>query len=49
MWEQHLRKSEFKTIYFNAWENDFEDNPSTALIGELQIINKKGEENSIKW
>ncbi len=48
MWEQDLKKSDFKTIYFNAWENDFEDNPLTALIGELQIINKKEEEKFSK-
>ncbi len=34
----------FKTIYFNAWENDFEDNPLTALIGELKVINISEEE-----
>lgn len=45
MWEQELKNAEFKTVYFNAWENDFEDNPLTALIGELKnIVNKKGEE-----
>jgi len=45
MWEQELKNAEFKTIYFNAWENDFEDNPLTALIGELKdIVHKKGEE-----
>ncbi|WP_373399515.1 P-loop NTPase fold protein [Algoriphagus halophilus] len=41
MWEQFLKNEEYKTIYLNAWENDFEDNPFTAFIGELQIINKK--------
>lgn len=35
MWQQHLSNENFKTIYFNAWENDFEENPLTALIGEL--------------
>lgn len=44
MWQQSLKNSEFKTIYFNAWENDFEDNPLTAFVGELQIINQKGED-----
>lgn len=41
MWQQLLKNNDFKTIYFNAWENDFEDNPLTAFVGELQIINKK--------
>ncbi|MBT0810161.1 hypothetical protein KIH41_02555 [Litoribacter ruber] len=44
MWEQMLINNDFKTIYFNAWENDFEDNPLTAFVGELQIINKKGKD-----
>lgn len=35
MWEQHLINQGFQTIYFNAWKNDFEDNPLLALIGEL--------------
>lgn len=44
MWEQLLKNNEFKTIYFNAWENDFEDNPLTAFVGELQVINKRDKE-----
>src|SRR5690606_29736484 len=44
MWEQLLKNNNFKTIYFNAWENDFEDNPLTAFVGELKIINKKGKD-----
>lgn len=44
MWEQSLKNLQFKTIYFNAWENDFEDNPLTAFLGELQILNNKEED-----
>lgn len=40
MWNQYLLNKEYKTIYFNAWENDFEDNPLTAFIGELKELNK---------
>ncbi|MFM9989530.1 P-loop NTPase fold protein, partial [Flavobacterium sp.] len=40
MWNQYLLNKEYKTIYFNAWENDFEDNPLTALVGELKEVNK---------
>lgn len=49
MWKQYLVKKDFNTIYFNAWENDFEDNPLTAFIGELQIIKKREDDkfNSI--
>lgn len=38
MWQAYLAKElQTKPIYFNAWENDFEDNPLRALLGELQI------------
>ncbi|SCY62401.1 KAP family P-loop domain-containing protein [Flavobacterium anhuiense] len=40
MWLVYLENLNFKTIYFNAWENDFEDNALTALIGELKPIMK---------
>lgn len=35
MFDQHIRNEGYTTIYFNAWENDFDDNPLSALIGEL--------------
>ena len=38
MWEQDLKDQNFQTVYFNAWENDFEDNPLTALMGELKTL-----------
>lgn len=40
MWKDHLENEseEFKTIYFNAWENDFEDNPFVALLGEMKTL-----------
>ncbi len=38
MWEQDLKNRGHKTLYFNAWENDFEDNPLTALMGELKSL-----------
>lgn len=45
MWNQYLLNKEYKTIYFNAWENDFEDNPLTALIGELKELSKTDSDN----
>ncbi|WP_312922145.1 KAP family P-loop NTPase fold protein [Empedobacter brevis] len=45
MWEQTLINEGYQTIYFNAWENDFEDNPLTALVGELNIIKKEDNTN----
>jgi len=38
MWQQLLVNQEFKTLYFNAWENDFELNPLTAILAELKKL-----------
>jgi len=38
MWDASLRKAEFQTIYFNAWEHDFENEPLVALIGEMRKL-----------
>ncbi len=44
MWEQDLKDHEYQTVYFNAWENDFENNPLVALMGELKALTKKATE-----
>ncbi len=41
MWQQYLENEEFKTLYFNAWENDFENDVLVALISELGEIENK--------
>ncbi|MFB9842748.1 KAP family P-loop NTPase fold protein [Mucilaginibacter ginsenosidivorans] len=43
MWKQHLENEEFKTLYFNAWVNDFDGSPLIAILSELRTIvsNKK--------
>ena len=38
MWQQKLLTDQFKTIYFNAWENDFENDALVALMSELNKI-----------
>jgi hypothetical protein len=38
MWQQQLNSKGFQTIYFNAWENDFDSNPLVALMSELQTL-----------
>jgi hypothetical protein len=48
MWQQDLKNKGHKTVYFNAWENDFEDNPLTALMGELKTLTKKSTESEFK-
>ena len=34
-WAQDLRNQGFEAIYFNAWEDDFNDDPLLAIIGQL--------------
>ncbi|MEL1248378.1 KAP family P-loop NTPase fold protein [Flavobacterium helocola] len=41
MWNQDLKDNGFQTVLFNAWENDFENNALTALMGELKTLTKK--------
>ena len=37
MWRQTLVNAGFKTLIFNAWENDFSDDALVSLIGELEL------------
>jgi len=48
MWELQLKSEGFRTLYFNAWENDFELNPLTALLAELKKLISKGNEKDFK-
>ncbi len=41
MWQGYLEKQGTKTLYFNAWENDFESSPLIALLAELKEITGK--------
>ncbi len=38
MWQRQLVNDGFQTLYFNAWENDFESNPLVAFISELKTL-----------
>ncbi|SOD14328.1 KAP family P-loop NTPase fold protein [Pedobacter xixiisoli] len=40
MWQQQLKNESFQTIYFNAWENDFDSNPLVAIMSELKTLTK---------
>lgn len=40
MWEKQLSNEGFQTIYFNAWENDFDSSPLVALMSELKPLIK---------
>ncbi|GEO04392.1 hypothetical protein AAE02nite_20560 [Adhaeribacter aerolatus] len=48
MWEQELKDNNYQTVYFNAWENDFENNPLTALMGELKALTNVSNEPEFK-
>lgn len=50
MW-RHLLENEkngFKTLYFNAWENDFENNPFVAITAELKELLKNETSETFK-
>lgn len=36
MWEASLRKDGFTCLYFNAWENDFSNDPFISFVGEIE-------------
>ena len=41
MWEQDLQSKGYKTLYFNAWENDFEEKPLVAILAHLKTLTSK--------
>ena len=41
-WQKDLEKQGFKAIYFNAWQDDFCDDPLLAIIGQLTQYFKEG-------
>ena len=38
MWKQQLENNNYKTIYFNAWETDYIEDPLIALIAEFKKL-----------
>lgn len=38
MWRQYLTNNGYNTLYFNAWETDFIEDPLIALMGELKEV-----------
>lgn len=48
MWQQQLKNEGFQTIYFNAWENDFESDPLVAILSELNVLTDKKNEKIYK-
>lgn len=43
MWQQQLINDGYRTVYFNAWEFDYTENPLVAIISELKDISHDSE------
>ena len=43
-WQKNLEQEGFHAIYFNAWEDDFCDDPLVAIIGQLSEFLKEKED-----
>ena len=41
-WQKELKSQSFRAIYFNAWEDDFCDDPLLAILGQLSDDFKEG-------
>ena len=48
MWSQMLQNEGIQTLYFNAWENDFENNPFVAITAELKELLKNDTSDTFK-
>lgn len=53
LWKAHLESQHHICLYFNAWENDFVDDPLIAFIGEIKKLlesnlEKTAENDSVK-
>lgn len=35
LWEQHLKAENAPSLYFNAWETDFSEDPLVSFLGEM--------------
>lgn len=42
MWKYYLESHKYKTIYFNAWENDFSEDPFLPIVNEFMESNAQG-------
>ena len=49
MWQRYLENQGHTCLYFNAWENDFVDDPLIAFIGEMgKVFDQKVTEDPTK-
>ena len=38
MWQAYLMQHKYRTIYYNAWETDYIEDPLISLLGELKSL-----------
>lgn len=43
MWKQHLLNNGYNALYFNAWSQDYVEDPLIALISELEDLNGRAD------
>ena len=48
MWQQQLINNKYRTLYFNAWENDFDSNPIVPILSELKTLIKGKDDAAFK-
>ncbi len=46
-WQKDLENQQFRAIYFNAWEDDFCDDPLVAILGQLSEYFKESNLKSL--
>ena len=46
-WQKDLENQQFRAIYFNAWEDDFCDDPLVAILGQLSEYFREGSLKSL--
>lgn len=47
MWQCYLENKGYNTLYFNAWENDFAEEPLIPIINEITGVINSGKENGV--
>lgn len=46
-WQKDMENQQFRAIYFNAWEDDFCDDPLLAILGQMSETFKEGNLRSL--
>lgn len=46
MWQAYLRQNGFRTLHFNAWENDHADDPFAAILTQFRQLTEATQEGT---